>query len=153
MARSAGLIVLSGADVCQIDANGCVSAGIYRYNGAPCHGNNERCSVRVPGTEGFLTATEWDVTTYGEDYVQIGNTRYPWRYQRTTGPNAVRVNAYSTFSWHSDGSVTNGGWTICWAGAPTRPPPNLRRSDLGCSRRSDLGCSNQLASVGWCWCS
>ena len=98
---SAGLEVTSGGSFCQIDDIGCAT------DGAGEHGNNEACTIRA-NTAGTLTATQFD-TEVGWDYVTIAGTRY----QGSTGPNGVPVAAGSNFTWHSDQSVTNAGWTIC----------------------------------------
>ena len=97
-----GLEVTSGANFCQIDANGCAT------DGEGAHGNGEACTISVTAA-GFVTATQFD-TESGYDYVAIGGTRYQGR----AGPNGVAVAAGSFFTWRSDGSVTNAGWTICF---------------------------------------
>ena len=102
MHANVGLEVTAGSSFCQIDANGCATDGV----GA--HGNNEACTIRV-GAAGTLTATQFDTET-GYDYVTIGGIRY----EGSTGPTGVAVAAGSTFTWRSDGSVTNAGWTICF---------------------------------------
>ena len=39
------------------------------------------------------------------------------QYEGTNGPRNIQVQGGQTFSWRSDGSVTNSGWTICWTAA------------------------------------
>ena len=98
-ASTTGLQVQSGASYCQIDADGCaVDLG---------YGNNERCTIRV-STAGTLTATRFN-TERGNDGVTIGGHSY----SGSTGPSNVAVTAGSTFTWSSDGSNTDIGWTIC----------------------------------------
>ena len=104
-----GLEVTSGANFCQIDANGCAT------DGEGAHGNGEACTVRVAAA-GFVTATQFDTESCC-DRVTIGGTPY----RGLTGPNGVAVAAGSLFTWRSDGSVTRAGWTICWSATP--PPP------------------------------
>ena len=94
------LRVTAGGEHCSVSGN-CAT------DGAGSHGNNEACTIRVT-VAGTLTATEFN-TESGYDYVVIGSRRY----QGTAGPNGVGVGAGSTFTWRSDGSVTNSGWTIC----------------------------------------
>ena len=98
----AGLEVTAGASFCQIDANGCAT------DGAGEHGNDEVCTVQV-NAAGYLTATEFE-TEPGYDYVTISGTRYSNR----AGPSGVAAAADSTFTWRSDHSNTNAGWTICF---------------------------------------
>jgi len=103
---SVGLEVASGDNFCQIDANGCATDGVGK------HGNGEDCTIRVTEA-GTLTATQFDTESCC-DHVTIGGTPY----RGSTGPNGVAVAAGSNFTWHSDFSVTNAGWTICWAPNP-----------------------------------
>lgn len=70
-------------------------AGVHQYH------------VRL---QGALTSTEFHTET-NYDYVTINGQRF----EGTAGPNNVAVAAGSLFTWRSDGSVTNSGWTICWA--------------------------------------
>ena len=60
--------------------------------------------------QGALTATEFH-TEVGFDYVRLNGDIY----MGMDGPDNVLVRAGSSFTWRSDGSVTNSGWTICWA--------------------------------------
>ena len=104
---SAGALrVTSGSSYCSIDANGCST------DGSGNHGNNERCTIAV-NAAGTLTATSFS-TESGYDYVTIGGQRF----SGSTGPRGVSVAAGSSFSWHTDGSVTRSGWVICLAAAP-----------------------------------
>ena len=107
-ATGAGLEVISGWSYCQIDAAGCATDGVGE------HGNDEACTVQV-NIDGYLTATEFD-TEPGYDYVTIGVARY----QGNGGPSGVAVTAGSTFTWQSDGSITNAGWTICFSSSKMR---------------------------------
>ena len=100
-APNINLQVMGGTSYCHLDVNGCAT------DGAGDHGNNEYCTIRV-AANGFLTATQFN-TESGYDYVTIDGTRY----QGSTGPSGVAVAAGSNFTWHSDLSVTNAGWTIC----------------------------------------
>ena len=61
-------------------------------------------------SQGALTSTEFH-TEANYDYVTINGQRF----QGTTGPSNVAVAAGSSFTWRSDGSVANSGFTICWA--------------------------------------
>ena len=108
-----GLVVTSGSQFCQIDANGCAT------DGAGEHGNDEACTVQVNAV-GTLTAIGFDVEPHSAsegqgcewDYVDIGGTRYC----NTIGrPYHVAVAAGSTFTWRSDHSGTFAGWTICFS--------------------------------------
>ena len=76
-------------------------------DGVGHHGNNEACTVEVLQT-GLLSATEFQ-TESGYDYIIIGGRRY----QGTSGPSNLSVTAGTRFTWRSDGSVTNPGWTVC----------------------------------------
>ena len=96
------LTVTAGSDYCAIDADYCAT------DGPGDHGNGELCTIRV-AARGFVTASEFD-TESGYDWVTIGDAQY----QGSTGPISVAVAANSTFTWRSDGSVTNAGWTICF---------------------------------------
>merc|ERR1712238_435898 len=96
------LSVTTGADYCQIDANGCATDGAGRY------GEREACTIHV-AADGRLTATQFD-TENRYDFVTIGGRRYTGR----SGPNDVAVTAGSSFTWRSDGSVSLDGWIICW---------------------------------------
>ena len=98
----------AGASFCQIDANGCAT------DGAGEHGNGEECTIQV-NQAGYLTATEFDTEPGYRDYVTING----WWYEGRSGPYREAVSAGSTFQWHSDYSVTNAGWTICFG--ETRP--------------------------------
>ena len=99
---SIGLEVTSGSSFCEIDVDGCAT------DGAGEHGNDEVCTVQV-NAAGYLTATEFE-TEPGYDYVTISGTRYSNR----AGPSGVAAAADSTFTWRSDHSNTNAGWTICF---------------------------------------
>ena len=61
------------------------------------------------------------------DSIGIGTLRFCG----TTGPDRVQVAAGSTFTWSSDVSNTNPGWTICLSEphrpvAPMPPPCTLQ---------------------------
>ena len=101
--------VISGTRFCQIDANGCATDGTGR------HGNGEYCTVRV-AVAGLLTATQFRTESCC-DYVTIGGNSY----RGSTGPSNVVVAAGSNFTWRTDHSVTNEGWTICLT--PVYRPP------------------------------
>ena len=95
---------MCGPEHCEIDANGCVT------DGAEDHGDNEACAIEVlrdgvlSSVGGFSTEPRYDfLTINGQDY--SGNT----------GPGNVAVTAGSTFTWRSDFSTVNDGWTVCWA--------------------------------------
>ena len=95
-----------------------LAAGTCVTDGADAHGNSERCRIAVRHT-GNLTATEFD-TEVVWDYVTIGGTDY----SGTIGPVDVPVEADDVFTWFSDGSITNEGWTICLTASkplPRRP--------------------------------
>jgi len=135
------LQVISGSSYCQVTTstgNTCVTDGYGNY------GNNERCTIQVLQS-GRLSTYGSFRTELGFDYVTIGSTRY----QGTRGPGNVYVSYGSTFTWRSDSSVTDSGWTICWSShaVPTPPPrpvpsppptryPTLTRS--GCRSAVDL---------------
>ena len=104
--------MISGTRFCQIDANGCATDGTGR------HGNREYCTVRV-AVAGLLTATQFRTESCC-DFVTIGGTRY----RGSTGPRNVLVAAGSSFTWRTDHSVTNEGWTICLR--PVYRPPAPR---------------------------
>lgn len=58
---------------------------------------------------GTLSASAGFSTEVGYDFVTIAGQRY----QGTSGPRNAPINRGGTFSWVSDGSVVNSGWTIC----------------------------------------
>ena len=109
IAPNTGLEVTSGGSFCQID-----DSGLCATDGVGEHGNDEACTVQV-NIDGYLTVTEFD-TEPGYDYVTIGGARY----QGNGGPSGVAVTAGSTFTWQSDGSITNAGWTICFSSSKMR---------------------------------
>ena len=117
--------VLSGSSYCEIDSNGCAT------DGAGSHGNGEACTIQV-NVAGTLSATSFN-TEVDYDYITIGSTRY----HDSTGPSGVAVAAGSTFSWRSDSTVTNSGWTICLApgmplqGFTAQPPKSFSAYPLG----------------------
>jgi len=125
-----GLQVSAGASYCQVDANNCVSDGTGN------HGDNEACTINVLGA-GTLTATDFDTET-GYDYVTIGGTRY----SGGTGPSNVAVAAGSTFTWRSDSSITNAGFTICWT-------PEACQDTPGFSNGWRHDCASYVTN-GWC---
>ena len=141
--------MILGSGYCEIDSNGCAT------DGTGPHGNNEVCSIRVD-VAGTLFSTSFD-TESDWDYITIGATRY----EGSTGPNGVAVAAGSTFSWRSDNSNTNAGWTICHAGMchlrfaaqlPRRFPVQLLQgvhaATIGVVRRN---CGEFRATLGlWC---
>ena len=99
---------MCGPEHCEIDANGCVT------DGAEDHGDNEACAIEVL-RDGVLSSvgvfsTEAD-SAYHYDYLTINGQPY----SGNTGPGNVAVTAGSTFTWQSDHSTTNDGWTVCWA--------------------------------------
>ena len=108
------------AGPCAIDADGCATDG----SGDSDHGNNERCTITV-GDAGYLTSQGPFETETFWDYVTIGGDRY----QGSTGPDGVAVAAGSNFTWQSDGSVTNAGWTICWTTLANRRQRQKRQRD------------------------
>ena len=96
------LTVMSGSAYCSIDANGCATDGLGN------HGHDEACAIQVQSA-GALTAIHFD-TEARYDLVTIGTVPYSGR----AGPQNVPVAAGTTFTWRSDGSVNNSGWTICF---------------------------------------
>ena len=98
---------------CTIDENGCVTDGFGD------HDDDERCSIRVEAA-GTLIATEFE-TERNYDYITIGSCRYEGDGEASERSSAecgdltvgVNVEAGSTFTWRSDGSCVNDGWTIC----------------------------------------
>ena len=108
---AARLEVTEGSSHCHVDANGCVT------DGPGDHGHDERCTVLVHAS-GTVTAIDFDVEDRSPDnsgsvrcwdYVQIGSASYCG----TAGPSNVAVAAGSTFTWTSDDTVAESGWTIC----------------------------------------
>ena len=72
------------------------------------------CTNHIRGfglLQGALTSTGTFRTETNYDYLTINGQRF----QGTTGPNNVAVAAGSSFTWRSDGSIANTGFTICWA--------------------------------------
>ena len=87
-------------------------------DGGGAYGNNENCIIRVLDTV-HVTATQYEVETCC-DYLTIGGTRYRGS---TNAPTNVLMPAGSTMRWHTDFSVTSGGFTICATSAVANPPP------------------------------
>ena len=97
------LSVVSGGQFCSVDE----ASGNCASDGPGVHGNNEACEIRV-GSAGTLDATEFNTET-GYDYITLLDERY----EGTTAPHNIPVQDGQNFSWLSDGSITNTGWTIC----------------------------------------
>ena len=97
--------VTSGTAYCSVDSNGCVT------DGPGNHGINERCTIQVLRA-GRLSTVGTFRTEVNYDYLLINGQRY----HGTSGPNNVAVAAGSIFSWQSDGSEVNTGWTVCLSG-------------------------------------
>ena len=104
------------------DADQCVTDGI----GVP-HGNNERCTMLV-NQAAILFAPVFD-TENRYDYITIYDENGYSRGQYSGGSSAwpaegVPMGAGSTFTWRTDGSVTNGGFIICsrFMTPPNAPP-------------------------------
>ena len=120
--------VLTGSEYCHLtissDGRSCVTDGPGDY------GNHERCTVEVLQT-GLLSATEF-VTESCCDHISIDDPSPspepdpdgadPYGPYNGRGfPSNLPVTAGTTFSWSSDGSVTQMGWTICFQLAPPAP--------------------------------
>ena len=64
------------------------------------------------------------------------------RFQGTMGPQNVEVDYGDTFSWHTDGSVVQSGWTICLTpsgGATGMAPHSTSHSTLHSTLYSSTG--------------
>ena len=84
----------------------------------------------------------------GFDYVTINGVRY----SGSSGPQNVEVQAGDTFEWHSDGSTTRDGWTICLTSNSNPPPPPTRRPppppsgcDSGTSNVPQIQCGDTVS--------
>jgi hypothetical protein len=106
------LTVTSGAEYCEATNGGaCVTDGAGNY------GDGEGCTIEA-NVDVVVTATEFD-TESGYDRVTINGVVY----DGTSGPSGEHVTAGVSFTWASDGSVTEAGFTICAAHALPPPPP------------------------------
>ena len=120
VAPGSAFVITEGSQYCQLAA-GSLGPNTCVTDGSGNHGNNERCTVRTLRNI-YVTATEYQVESCC-DYVTIGGTQY---HGAENAPQGVYMPAGSTFSWRSDFSVGDGGFTICssLAGAPPPPPPS-----------------------------
>ena len=69
---------------------------------------NERCTIEVLAS-GQLSSVGIFDTESNYDYLTINGHRY----QGSSGPSSVAVDAGSSFTWRSDTSTTGAGWTLC----------------------------------------
>ena len=107
---NAYLRVRSGSG-CELDSNGCATDGAGRYT------NNEHCEIEVLAS-GTLTANGAlhieGQSNCAYDFIAIDSAKFCG----PTGPASlvsVPVTSKSTFVWHTDGSVQEDGWTVCFA--------------------------------------
>jgi hypothetical protein len=132
--RGTAIEVTAGAQWCTLtshtaeypDADQCVTDGI-----GVDHGNNERCTMLV-NQAAILFAPVFE-TENRFDYITIYDENGYSRGQYSGGSSAwpaegVPMGAGSTFTWRTDGSVTNGGFIICSRfmtppNTPPAPPP------------------------------
>ena len=110
-------VVAEGQQFCRVIHNMATGAECVTDGGGQ-YGNNENCIIRVLDTV-HVTATQYEVETCC-DYLTIGGTRYRGS---TNAPTNVLMPAGSTMRWHTDFSVTSGGFTICATSAVANPPP------------------------------
>jgi hypothetical protein len=91
--------------------------GLCVTDGAGEHGNNERCTFTALRSF-MLSVDEWDTETFYDTFT-INSVVY----SGAQSPVGVTVAAGTNFTWSSDGSVTNDGFTLCADGtaAPTVP--------------------------------
>ena len=78
-----------------------------RFDRARDQGNNEQCTIQVTGA-GLLTATSFS-TEACCDHLTVDGTQF----HGANGPDRIPVNAGSTITWGTDGSVTNTGFEVC----------------------------------------
>jgi hypothetical protein len=104
--------VASGAQYCQLNAQGCVTDGAGDY------GNNEHCTIQV-ATATTVTATSYIVES-SSDYLTVNGQRYPLS---GSGPSNVLVPANGVITWQSDGFVNHAGFVLCGVHSPPPPPP------------------------------
>lgn len=110
--------VSSGSCTTSVNRH-CVQSPNYPNN----YGNSESCSIDVHGT-GVLN-TEAFETESGFDRLVIDGHTFTGRGE-SRGPAGIRISDDSDITWHTDGSVSHGGWEICAASAPPPPPPGAR---------------------------
>jgi len=111
---------LTPAEVGDLDEHQCVTDGPDHY------GDHEDATITVrrhgainsKGT--FHTEHASWSETYYHDYLTIGTSYYGG----SNAPMNVEVNQGDTFTWNSDSSITQHGWTVCLEEyvAPTAPP-------------------------------
>ena len=97
---------------CIIDTEGyCVMSSNYPSN----YDSSDDCEITVLAS-GSLDVKAFE-TENGYDQLQVGGQGYGYndgvRYTGTSGPHDVNVNEGDKMYWHSDGSVTEGGFKIC----------------------------------------
>eukprot|EP01047_Picozoa_sp_COSAG01_P040574 COSAG01_NODE_3427_length_6093_cov_9.704943_4_plen_339_part_00 len=103
--------VTSGAQFCQLNAQGCVT------DGAGSYGHNEHCAIQVANAT-TVTAT-WYAVESNYDYLTVNGQDY---HTSGSGPSNVLVPANGVITWQSDGSVaagSHGGFVLC----EVPPPP------------------------------
>jgi len=124
-------LVVAGEEHCEVTNDGkCVTDGLHQN-----HGNNEDCIFQAV-TSIFATATQFD-TEVGYDYIAVGSTRY----DGSSGPVSLPMNAGERMIWHTDQAIYNAGFTICGSLAP----PALSLSGL-CSNQA--GCNGRYEAMG-----
>merc|ERR1711871_291149 len=93
--------IAAGSDVCSLSGvNGeCVESRE--------HGSNEACTFTA--MQSVYVSSTYFQTEATFDYLTINGVQYSGE----TGPFNVMMAPQSNMTWSSDGSVNNGGFTIC----------------------------------------
>jgi hypothetical protein len=95
----------------------CITDGTDSYR------HQERCTVRATQALSVSASGSSHTESY-HDWITIGGTRY----SGTSGPSNVIMAAGQTLHWHTDGSQTRSGWTICATPSPATPSPSPQPS-------------------------
>ena len=80
---------------------------------------NEQCTIEVLAS-GRLSSVGIFDTENNYDYLTINGHRY----QGSSGPSSVAVDAGSSFTWRSDASITRAGWNLCLTPGTVIPCPS-----------------------------
>merc|ERR1719199_2443434 len=133
------------------------SDGTCITEGPGAYGNSETCTFTL-NVHAEVASTEWAVENYF-DHITVDGT---------TNSASFATNTFAAgtdFSWHTDGSVTMEGWTLCatptWSVAPgcnsdlqVTPDGNCITEGPGLYGNSEdctftLNAANEVASTEW----
>ena len=97
---------------CEV-VDDCVQSSGYPVT----HGNNEACSVTMSQDASVTVGDTFELETCCDHLMIRGND--------VESADAVprTLNFGETFSWSTDGSVTNGGWRLCFSEVGTTVEP------------------------------